>query len=127
MPQPGSKVQFYNYHKQLANPFIFYADFEAITKKIDSCSPPQHKSYTQAYQKHEASGFCYKVVCHYDQKYSKPEVLYRGPNAIGKFIERIFQEVKNCQAVIKENFQKPLLMTASDEKDFRNAKKCWIC
>ena len=127
MPKEGSRVQFYNHQNILPIPFIFYADFEAITKKIDSCSPPQHKSYTQAYQKHEASGFCYKVVCHYDSKYSKPKVLYRGENVIGKFIEHLFQEVKNCQAVIKENFQKPLLMTAKEEEDFQKAKKCWIC
>ena len=48
MPQPGSKVYFHNYQKQLPVPFIFYADFEAITEKIDSCSPPGDKSYTQS-------------------------------------------------------------------------------
>ena len=82
MPQPGSKVYFYKHQKQLPVPFVIYADFEAITKKIDTCSPPGEKSYTQAYQKHEASGFGYKVVCHYNQKYSKPAVIYRGENVI---------------------------------------------
>ena len=76
MPKPGRKVYFQNNQKQLPGPFVFYADFEAITKKIDTCSPPGEKSYTQAYQKHETSGFGYKVVCYYDQKYSKPEVIY---------------------------------------------------
>ena len=66
MPKEGRKVYFHNHQNQLPVPFVLYADFEAITKKIDSCSPPQGKSYTQAYQKHEPSGFGYKVVCHYD-------------------------------------------------------------
>ena len=82
MPQPGSKVQFNNYQNQLPVPFVIYADFEALTRKIDSCSPRGDKSYTQAYQKHEACGFGYKVVCHYDQKYSKPAVIYRGKDPV---------------------------------------------
>ena len=50
MPEEGSKVYFQNYQNQLPVPFVIYADFEAITKKIDSYSPPGHKFYTQAYQ-----------------------------------------------------------------------------
>ena len=127
MPQPGSKVFFYQHQKQLPVPFVVYADFEAITEKIDSCSPPQHKSYTQAYQKHKPSGFGYKVVCHYDKKYSKPAVIYRGENVIEKFIQHLFREVKDCQKIITERAKRRLVMTKSDEKDFQNAKKCWIC
>ena len=127
MSTPGSKVYFKNHQKQLAGPFAIYADLEAITKKIDTCSPRGDKSYTQAYQKHEPSGFGYKVVCHYDQKYSKPAVIYRGENVIEKFIQHLFEEVKDCQKVISENAKKRLVMTASDEEDFRMAEKCWIC
>ena len=127
MPKEGSRVFFYGHQKQLPIPFVVYADFEAITEKIDSCSPPQHKSYTQAYQKHKPSGFGYKVVCHYDKKYSKPAVIYQGENVIEKFIQHLFREVKDCQEVIKENFQKPLIMSKKDEEDFQKAKKCWIC
>ena len=127
MPKEGSKVYFYNYQNQLPVPFVIYADFEAITKKIDTCSPPGEKSYTQAYQKHEPSGFGYKVVCHYDQKYSKPAVIYRGENVVEKFIQHLFEEVEDCQRIIKKDFQKPLVMTKGDEEDFQKAKKCWIC
>ena len=127
MPQPGSKVQFHNYQNRLPVPFVIYADFEALTRKIDSCSPQGDKSYTQAYQKHEACGFGYKVVCHYDQKYSKPAVIYRGKNTVPKLYQNLTEEVKYCQEVIKENFQKPLIMFKKDEEDFQKAKKCWIC
>ena len=127
MPKEGSQVYFWNHKKRLPVPFVIYADFEALTRKIDSCSPEGNKSYTQAYQKHEPSGFGYKVVCHYDQKYSKPTVIYRGENVIEKFIQHLFREVKDCQKIISEKAKKRLVMTASDEKDFRNAKKCWIC
>ena len=127
MPKEGSQVYFWNHKKRLPVPFVIYADFEALTRKIDSCSPEGNKSYTQAYQKHEPSGFGYKVVCHYDQKYSKPTVIYRGENVIQKFIQHLFREVKDCQKVISEKANRRLVMTESDEKDFQNAKKCWIC
>ena len=127
MPQPGSKVFFHNYQKRLPVPFVIYADFEALTRKIDSCSPRGDRSYTQAYQKHEACGFGYKVVCHYDQKYSKPAVIYRGKNPVPKFYQNLTEEVKYCQKVISEKAKRRLVMTKKDEEDFQNAKKCWIC
>ena len=102
MPEEGSTVYFHNHQKQLPGPFVIYADLEAITKKIDTCSPPGGRAYTQAYQKHEPCGFGYKVVCHYDQKYSEPAVIYRGENVIEKFIQHLFEEVKDCQKVISE-------------------------
>ena len=127
MPPPESKVYFKNHQKQLPEPFVIYADFEAITKKVSTCTPPKEKSYAQAYQKHEASGFGYKVVCHYNQKYSKPAVIYRGDNVIEKFFEFLFREVKDCQEVISEKAKRRLVMTFEDEKDFQTSKKCWIC
>ena len=126
MPKEGSQVYFHNYQKRLPVPFVIYADFEAITRKIDSCSPRGDKSYIQAYQKHEACGFGYEVVCHYDQKYSKPEVLYRGEN-VQKFYQNLTEEVKYCQKIITERAKRRLVMSASDENDFQRAKKCWIC
>ena len=67
------------------------------------------------------------MVCHYDQKYSKPAVIYRGENVIEKFIDKLYEEVKKCKNVIEKDFQKPLVMTAEDEEDFQKAEKCWIC
>ena len=127
MPEEGSKVYFQNHKSQLPGPFAIYADLKAITKKIDTCSPSGDKSYTQAYQGHEPSGFGYKFVRRYDQKYSKPAVIYRGENVIEKFIQHLFEEVKDCQKVISENAKKRLVMTAKDEEDFQKAEKCWIC
>ena len=127
MPKEGSRVQFHNYQNRLPVPFVIYADFEAITRKIDTCSPPGHMSYTQADQKREPSGFGYKVVCHYDKKYSKPEVLYRGENGVQKFYQNLTEEVKYCQKRISKKAKRRLVMSASDENDFQKAKKCWIC
>lgn len=40
MPKEGNNIlQFKNLHRQMPVPFVTYADFEAITEKIDGCLP----------------------------------------------------------------------------------------
>ena len=127
MSPEDAKIDFKNYHKQLPAPFVIYADFEAVTEKIDSCLPSNEKSYMQTYQSHQACSFGYKVVCHYDRQYSKQIVIYQGDNAIDKFIMKMFEEVEDCKKVMKEHFNKPLRMTLEEEKDFKKSTKCHIC
>ena len=82
MPKKGENIlRFNNFHKQLPVPFIIYADFEAITKKVQGCRQSEemekdNRSYTEAYQTHEDCGYGYKVVCCYKKKYSKPIQKY---------------------------------------------------
>ena len=127
MPEKGDKVYFKNHHKQLSVPFVIYADFEALTEKIQGCQPNNEKSYTEAYQKHTDCGYGYKVVCCYDDKYSKPVQIHRGENAVHKFMENMLEEVNWCKSKMKKHFNKPLKMTKEDEKDFQKAIKCHIC
>ena len=60
MPKKGENIlKFNNLHKQLPVPFVIYADFEAITKKVQGCRQSEEmekkkRSYTEAYQTHEA-------------------------------------------------------------------------
>ena len=120
-------VYFNNYHKGLPVPFAIYADFECITENISRCQPSKDKSYTEKYQKHTACSFGYKVLCHYDKKYSRDVVIYRGQDCIHKFLKCMFEEVQNCQKIMTENFNKPLQMTKDDEESFRKATHCHIC
>ena len=127
MPEKGDKVYFKNHHKQLPVPFVICADFEALTEKIQGCQPNNEKSYTEAYQKHTDCGYGYKVVCCYDDKYSKPVQIHRGENAVHKFMENMLEEVNWCKSKMKKHFNKPLKMTMENEIDFKKAIKCHIC
>ena len=127
MPEKGDKVYFKNHHKQLPVPFVIYADFEALTEKIQGCQPNNENSYTEAYQKHTDCGYGYKVVCCYDDKYSKPVQIHRGENAVHKFMENMLEEVNWCKSKMKKHFNKPLKMTMENEIDFKKAIKCHIC
>ena len=70
MPKQGENIlKFNNFHKQLPVPFAIYADFEAITKKVQGCKQSEEmkkdkdrRSYTEADQTHEDCGYGYKVV-----------------------------------------------------------------
>ena len=135
MPKQGENIiKFNNFHKQLPVPFVIYADFEDITKKVQGCEQSEEmtkdkdrRSYTEAYQTHEDCGYGYKVVCCYDDKYSKQTRIYRGENAVYKFIEKMLEEVEHCKTVIKKHFNKPLVMTEVDEQHFKTMDGCHIC
>ena len=135
MPKQTENIlKFNNFHKQLPVPFVIYADFEAITKKVQGCKQSEEmekdkdrRSYTEAYQTHEDCGYGYKVICCYDDKYSKYTYIYRGENAVYKFMEKMLEEVEYCKAVIKKQFNKPLVMTEVDEQHFKTMDGCHIC
>jgi len=129
MPKKGSVVKFKNYHKQLLVPFVIYADFEAFTQKIDrpSCQPTAKKPYSVKYQQHLTYSYKYKIVCCYDDKFSKPIQIYRGKNATYKFLEAMLEEVKYCNQTFKIHFNKPMIFTSENDQKFRSATKCHIC
>ena len=135
MPKRSENLlKFNNFHKQLPVPFVIYADFEAITKKVQGCEQSEEmkneknkRSYTEAYQTHEDCGYGYEVVCCYDDKYSKDICIYRGENTVYKFMEKMLEEVEYCKAVIKKHFNKPLVMTEVDEQHFKTMDGCHIC
>ena len=128
MPNKDNNIlKFNNFHKQQPVPFVIYADFEAITEKIHGCQQDGNKSYTEAYQKHTDCGYGYKLVCCYDDTYTKPEQIYRGENAVYKFLENMLEEVKYCKKVMKKHFNKPLRMTEENEQEFKKATTCHIC
>ena len=58
-----------------------------------------------------------KIVC-IDDRFSKPIVVYRGENAAYKFIKAILEERKYCKKIIKDQFNKNLIMTEEEEHLF---------
>ena len=83
-------------------------------------------SYTKIYQDHIPCTFAYKVMC-IDNKFSKNIVLYRGRNAVNKFIKSILNEYNYCKKIMKRYFNKNLIMSAEENERFEMAHVCWIC
>ena len=97
MPEKGSFISFIHHNRSIKVPFVVYADFEAFTEEISTCEPNEKKSFTQKYQKHRPSGFCFKIVC-FDEKYNQKPVHYREKNDeedIGAiFVEMLEEDIK---------------------------------
>ena len=109
-------------------PFKIYADFECILKKSKTCDEVvnENSSWQRKYQDHVPCGFGYKVVC-VNGRFTKEVVVYRGKNCVKKFIETILSEYEYCKNVVREHFNKNLIMLMKEEEMFQKANKCWIC
>ena len=57
---------------------------------------------------------------------SKSIVVYRGENAAYKFIKAILEVRKYCKKIIKDQFNKNLIMTEEEEHLFQQSNSCWI-
>ena len=115
-------IEFKNYFKQLPVPFRTYADFECNLKNVECY---EGRPYTKKYHEHVPCSYAYKVVC-IDDKFSKPIVVYRGEDAAYKFIKAILEERKYCKKIMKDQFNKNLVMT-EEEHLFQQSNNCWIC
>ena len=51
-------------------PFVIYADFECLRKKIFTCSPDGRESYTKQFQQYKPSGYCYLIKCFDDNLFT---------------------------------------------------------
>ena len=89
-------IKFNNFNKTIPCPFKIYADFECLLKNVDSEINNDCFSYNSKYQDHIPCSFAYKLVC-IDDKLSKDVALYRGKNAVYKFIQSIFNEYSYCK------------------------------
>ena len=127
MPEEGKNtLSFQNHHKQMKVPYVIYADFEALVRKIPGCElgpESKQKSYTEKTEWHETCRYSYMVVrSDGDVSWSK---VYRGENAVGTFLSDILQE----EVKIRESLDapKPIVMTTEDREKFKNATDCHIC
>ena len=122
----SSSIKFKNHFKQLAVPLKIYADFDCNVKRVKCSDRGESTSYTEKDQDHIPFSFAYKADC-VDDKFNKPVVLYRGENAVYKFIDAILKEYDHCKEVTKKRFNKNLVMSAKDEEKFQLSNKCFIC
>ena len=130
MPEAGKndKITFQNYHRQFPAPFVIYADFEALTTKIEGPELDPSVSNTQRTQLHETCSYCY-VVVRCDGETETP-VEYRGPDASEHFLRAIQAEERRIKNILA-NPQK-IRMTPKDTLNHdavsrAGAGVCHIC
>ena len=130
MPTKNTILKFQNHHKKLPIPFTIYADFECFTIPVNSCQPNPDKSFTQSYQKHEPSGYCFYIkaldgininfkLIVYTKKTPDEDISKRFINHLTKLTHQIYQEYYTKP--------KPYNLSSQEEKDFQSATECHIC
>ena len=128
MPEKGSFISFIHHNRSIKVPFVVYADFEAFTEEIPISEQNDKFSFTQKYQKHKPSGFCFKIVC-FDERYNQKPVLFRArsedEDVSAIFVEILERDIKRIQE--KFDFSKKMIFSLKDKDDFEKARVCWIC
>jgi len=78
LPREGeNKIKFKNLHKQMKAPFVVYADFESLIRKIHGCA--KEGQATIKSEAHEPCGFLYVIVKSDSQTHGP--FVYRGKDA----------------------------------------------
>ena len=116
MPQPGSVLTFESFKSQYKVPFVIYCDMECFCVPNEN-EPNQSIEYVPC-------SYGYQLVCS-DPTYSKPPVLYRGPNVVENFIRSLLDEEAYISGIMSINY--PLRMSEEDERQFEEASVCHIC
>ena len=124
MPKAGeNKLTFQNHHKQFPAPFVIYADFEALTTKIEGPELDPSVSNTQRTQLHETCSYCY-VVVRCDGKTETP-VEYRGPDAAEHFLRAIQAEERRIKNVLAN--PEVMRMTPEDRRAHEIVSRNGVC
>ena len=86
LPKKGSTLKSMALKATIKTPFVIYADLEALLVKLEGDERSGKQSTaTKKLQRHVACSYGYKVVCCYDDQYSKPFCMYRGEGSIHRF------------------------------------------
>src|SRR5688572_7004230 len=129
LPEPGTMLGFKNYYRKMRVPFIIYADFESFIKPIDTCQPNPTTSYTNKYQKHVPSSFCYYIKCFDDDIYSRAPITFTAENEDDDvaqiFIDTLIENVKDIYNRFK--FPKRMIFKRKDKELYDSATVCHIC
>ena len=129
LPEPGTMLSFKNYSRKMRVPFVVYADFESFIKPIDTCQPNPNTSYTNKYQKHVPSSFCYYIKCFDDDLYSQAPVTFTAENEDDDvaqiFIDTLIENIKDIYKRFK--FPKQMIFRRKEKELYDSATICHIC
>ena len=129
MPKEGETLRFKNHRRKMRVPFVVYADFEAFTTPILTCSPKDDESFTNQYQKHTPCGYSYYIKCFNDEIF--PPVLRHytmkdpNDNVAMSFIKSLEEDVIDIYDQFK--YKKGMRITKKQELEFQEATSCHIC
>ena len=115
-------IKFTNYNKQTPILFRIYTDTECFLKKTKL----KQGEHTIKYQEHQLNSIGAKLVC-IDDRFTLSSIVFKGKDYSNKFITWVLDKQKWTKRIIKQYFNKRLIMTNEDEEIYNNSHICWIC
>ncbi|CAG8834548.1 38206_t:CDS:2, partial [Gigaspora margarita] len=118
--------EFSNFKCMQPNPYRIFWDLECLTEKL---TPEENiqLTHTEKIQRHKPCGYCY-VVVRIDSSLNYEIIsydLYRGPDALEKFIDAIKKELLEIQTDLSAPAE--MIMEPNNYKRYNEATECWIC
>ena len=83
-------------------------------------------AHTTKYQEHQSNSVGAKLV-RIDNRFTLPSIIFKGKVCINKFITWVLDKQRWTKQIIKQYFNKRLIITNEDEKIYKNSHICWIC
>ena len=128
-PNPGETTKFKNYERLHDVPSSVYADFESFIKPIQHAEQDPSKSFTNKYQNHVPSGFCYVIKCMDKSVYPTKTVLktasHEGEDMGKLFVETLSEDLRPIYEILKT--PKPIIMTDSEKNQHKKSDSCYAC
>ena len=113
-PKPGETTKFRNVEQLHDVPFAVYADFESFMEPVQYAEQDPSKSFTNKYQNHIPSGFCYVTKCMDESvcptKTVLKTALYEGEDMGKAFVDSLTEDLK------------PMCMSDSEKVNMRKLK-----
>ena len=128
-PKPGETTRFRNVERLRDVPFAVCADFESFVEPVQYAEQDPSKSFTNKYQNHIPSRFCYVIKCMDESVYPTKTVLktasYEGEGMGKAFVDSLIEDLKPVYEILKN--PKPMCMSDSEKSEHEKAKKCYAC
>ena len=81
--------------------------------------------HTIKYQEYIPNSIGAKLVCN-DDRFTLPAIIFKGKDCINKFITWVLDKQKWTKQIMKQYFDKRLIMTNEGEEIYNNSHICWI-
>ena len=128
-PNPGDSTKFRNFERLHDVPFFVCADFECFLEPVHLAEQDPGKSFTNKYQKHIPSRFCYTIKCMDEDIFPTKTVLltasHEGEDMGKLFVDSLSEDLKPIYEILKSPL--PMVMTESDKSQHEKTKKCYAC
>ncbi len=106
-----------------------YADFESFVEPVQRAEQDPSKSFTNKYQNHTPSGFCYVIKC-VDESVCSTKTILKTASCEGEdmgkaFVDSLTEDLRSVYEILKD--PKPMSMSDSEKSKHEKAKECYAC